>query len=136
MPPTFDLIGVVVADMARALAFYRRLGLDLPSDADTQPHVELTLPGGLRLAFDTEDTIRSFDPSWTPPSGSPRTALAFACDSPAEVDKVYSDLVEAGHHGHLEPWDAFWGQRYAAVTDPDGNHVDLFAPLPAGQPAD
>jgi uncharacterized glyoxalase superfamily protein PhnB len=28
-----------------------------------------------------------------------------------------------------EPWDAFWGQRYAAVGDPDGNLIDLFAPL-------
>jgi catechol 2,3-dioxygenase-like lactoylglutathione lyase family enzyme len=28
-----------------------------------------------------------------------------------------------------EPYDAFWGQRYANVADPDGNAVDLFAPL-------
>ncbi|MFL6036949.1 MAG: glyoxalase, partial [Gaiellaceae bacterium] len=28
-----------------------------------------------------------------------------------------------------EPFDAFWGQRYATVVDPDGNAVDLFAPL-------
>ena len=41
------------------------------------------------------------------------------------------ELVAAGYHGHLEPWDAFWGQRYATVLDPDGNSVDLFAPLPA-----
>jgi uncharacterized glyoxalase superfamily protein PhnB len=27
------------------------------------------------------------------------------------------------------PFDAFWGQRYATVLDPDGNTVDLFAPL-------
>lgn len=26
---------------------------------------------------------------------------------------------------------AFWGQRYAVVRDPDGNDVDLFAPLDA-----
>ena len=31
--------------------------------------------------------------------------------------------------GHKEPWDAFWGQRYASVKDPDGNQIDLFAPL-------
>ena len=33
----------------------------------------------------------------------------------------------------LEPFDAFWGQRYATVLDPDGNAVDLFAPSPASQ---
>lgn len=31
--------------------------------------------------------------------------------------------------GHKAPWDAFWGQRYAVVVDPDGNLVDLFADL-------
>jgi uncharacterized glyoxalase superfamily protein PhnB len=55
--------------------------------------------------------------------------LAFECDSPDEVDQVYSELVGAGYHGHKEPWDAFWGQRYAQLHDPDGNGVDLFAPL-------
>jgi uncharacterized glyoxalase superfamily protein PhnB len=47
------------------------------------------------------------------------------------VDRIYTDLVNAGYEGHLEPWDAFWGQRYATVRDPDGNGVDLFARLPA-----
>jgi catechol 2,3-dioxygenase-like lactoylglutathione lyase family enzyme len=128
MQARLDLIGLAVQDMARSLAFYRQLGLDLPADADTQPHVETTLPGGLRLAWDTVETIRSFDPDWTPPSGSPRVGLAFLCDSPAEVDRAYSELTAQGYEGHKEPWDAFWGQRYAVVHDPDGNGVDLFAP--------
>ena len=129
MAPRFDLIGVVVSDMAATLAFYRRLGLGIPADADAAPHVEHMLPGGLRLAWDTEDTIRSFEPSWTAPAGGHRISLAFVCDSPADVDATYSTLVGAGSKGHLEPWDAFWGQRYASVLDPDGNVVDLFAPL-------
>lgn len=129
MTPRPDLIGLVVADMAASLAFYRLLGLDLPEAADEQPHVEHQLPGGLRLAWDTVETIRSFDPGWTPPTGgSHRMALAFACDSPAAVDATYAQIVAAGHPGHKAPWDAFWGQRYACLLDPDGNGVDLFAP--------
>jgi catechol 2,3-dioxygenase-like lactoylglutathione lyase family enzyme len=128
MAATLKVVEVVVADMARSLAFYRRLGLDVPAGADTEDHVEVALPGGLKLAFDTVETIRSFDPSWSPPSGSPRTGLAFACDSPAEVDKLYGELVAAGYEGHKEPWDAFWGMRYAVLHDPDGNSVDLFCP--------
>ncbi|MEY9965506.1 catechol 2,3-dioxygenase-like lactoylglutathione lyase family enzyme [Streptacidiphilus sp. MAP12-16] len=131
MTPRLDLLGLVVADMAASLAFYRRLGIDLPAEADGEPHVDTTLPGGFRLAWDTVDVIRSFDPGWTPPQGGHRTALAFDCGDPAEVDKVYADLVQAGYPGHKEPWDAFWGMRYAIVHDPDGNAVDLFAPLPA-----
>ena len=129
MTPRFEVIGLVVTDMARSLAFYRHLGLDLPASADVEPHVEVTLPGGMLLAWDTNETIRSFDPSWTPPSGGHGVGLAFVCDSPAEVDAVYAELLAAGYDGHLEPWDAFWGQRYAVVHDPDGNSVDLFAPL-------
>ncbi len=128
----FNVIGLVVADIGKSLAFYRRLGLDLPAEADAEPHVELALPGGLRLAWDTVETIRSFDPEWTPAQGSPRVGLAFRCAEPAEVDRVYAALVGAGYSGHKEPWDAFWGMRYAVVHDPDGNGVDLFANLPAG----
>jgi catechol 2,3-dioxygenase-like lactoylglutathione lyase family enzyme len=129
MTPRLDLIGLVVDDMARSLAFYRRLGMDIPAEADTQAHVEAILPGGLRIAWDTAETIRSFDSSWTPPSGGHRIGLAFACADPADVDTTFSSLRAAGYRGHLDPWDAFWGQRYAVVLDPDGNNVDLFAPL-------
>jgi catechol 2,3-dioxygenase-like lactoylglutathione lyase family enzyme len=128
MKPRPAVIEIVVADMAAALAFYRRLGLEIPPDADTEPHVDVDL-GGMHLAFDTRETILSFNPGWTPPSGGHGMALAFACESPAEVDAAYATLTEAGATGALEPWDAFWGMRYAVVHDPDGNPVDLFAPL-------
>ncbi|MFI1396954.1 VOC family protein [Streptomyces sp. NPDC020681] len=127
MTPRLDAIGLVAADMAASLAFYRRLGLDIPAEADTAPHAEATLPSGLRVLWDTEETIRSFDPSWTPPTGGERLGLAFLCDSPAEVDSVYAELTAAGYQGHLKPWDAVWGQRYAVVLDPDGCGVSLFA---------
>jgi len=124
-------MGLVVSDMAASVAFYRRLGLAFPEDAGNQPHTEAELPGGLRLLLDTEKEVRSFHPAWRPPTGGNRAGLAFRCDSPAEVDSAYEELVEAGYHGELKPWDAFWGQRYAVVHDPDGNGVDLFAPLPS-----
>ncbi|NLU69205.1 VOC family protein [Streptomyces sp. HNM0574] len=144
MTPRFDLIGIVTSDMAASLAFYRRLGLDVPADADGHPHVEATLPGGLRLAWDTDETVRSFQPEWSPGApGSGRISLAFLCADPAEVDSLYRALTGDGYVGHKAPWDAGWGQRYAVVLDPDGNTVDLFAPLaqaamdvPAEEPAD
>src|SRR4051812_26906875 len=105
-----DVVGLVVADMARSLAFYRQLGFDVPAAMDGEPHVEATLPGGLRIAWDTVETIRSFDTAWTPASGGARMGFAFACDDPAAVDATYARLVAAGYDGHLAPWDAFWGQ--------------------------
>jgi len=124
-----SVIGLVVSDMAATLAFYRRLGLDLPDDADARPHVEVEV-GGLRLAFDTEETIRSFDPGYRRPEGAQRISLAFECRSPAEVDAAFAELTGAGYEGALAPWDAVWGMRYAVVHDPDGTPVDLFASLP------
>jgi uncharacterized glyoxalase superfamily protein PhnB len=129
MAPTFNAIGVVVADMAAALDFYRRLGLSIPVEADSEPHAEVELPGGMRLMWDTHELIKSIDPDATLTGGSGRISLAFQCASPAEVDAIYDAMTEAGYHGHKEPWDAFWGQRYAELRDPDGNGVDLYAPL-------
>ncbi len=122
-----DVIGLVITDMAVTLAFYRRLGLEIPAEADSAPHAEVPLPGGLRLTFDTFEVMTSFDPEFTLSSGG--ASLAFLADSPQSVDETYQELMAAGYHGHLAPWDAFWGQRYAQVIDPDGSVVDLFAPL-------
>jgi catechol 2,3-dioxygenase-like lactoylglutathione lyase family enzyme len=133
MTARFDLVGIVVADMARSLAFYRRLGIDIPAELDAEPHVDITLPSGIRLAWDTVEVIRSFDSGFELAAGAGhKLELAFACDDAADVDKVHDDLVAAGYESHLAPWDAFWGQRYAVVHDPDGNTVALFAQLPQG----
>ena len=126
---TLDLVGLIARDMAASLRFYRLVGLDIPVEMDSHGHVEITLPGGLRLAWDNEATIRSFNPAWERPA-TPQPGLAFLCASPAEVDALYQTLVDAGYTGYKAPWDAFWGQRYALVLDPDDHIVDLFAPLP------
>jgi uncharacterized glyoxalase superfamily protein PhnB len=130
--PRFEAIGIVVSDMGRALGFYRQLGLEFPEGAESEGHAEASV-AGIRLMLDTEETVRSFDPDWQPPSGGHRSALAFRCDTPAEVDAAYAMLLENGGTSHKEPWDAFWGMRYAEVKDPDDNVVDLFADLPSGQ---
>ena len=131
MSARFAAIGIVVRDLPASIAFYRHLGLEFPEGAEQSEHghVEAQLPGGLRFMLDTLDVIRSFDPEWREPTGSPRSSLAFEFAAPAEVDRLYRELVDAGYEGHKEPWDAFWGQRYAQIRDPDGNGVDLFAPL-------
>ena len=125
--PTLDAIGFVVDDLHATLRFYRELGLEIP-DQDGG-HVEATLPSGIRVMWDTRDVVTSFDKNWSPPTGGHRAALAFRCKDADEVDAVYAAMTAAGHIGHLAPWDAFWGQRYATLHDPDGNPVDLYAPL-------
>ena len=131
MSPQLDLVGLVVKDMKTALDFYRALGLAIPEGAEKEDHVEFKV-GGLRFAWDTIGVIQSFDPDWKPPAGGHSIGLAFLCASPAEVDETYKYITSLGYERHKAPWDAFWGQRYATVLDPDGNSVDLFAPLSGG----
>jgi uncharacterized glyoxalase superfamily protein PhnB len=77
---------------------------------------------------DTEDVLRNFLPDWQRATGN-QLGMAFACASPAEVDETYARVAAAGFHAEKEPWDAFWGMRYAQLVDPDGVPVDLFAAL-------
>ena len=124
--PALNAIGIVSADPARSIAFYRLLGVDFPEGGGG--HIEATLPNGVRLMLDDEEVIRSFRPDWTRETGN-QLALAFECASPAEVDELYEAVEAAGFDAEKEPWDAFWGQRYAQLRDPDGVPVDLFAAL-------
>ena len=129
MNPKLDLIGIPVRDMANALAFYRELGWEIAAEMDDEGHVEHILPNGLRVAWDTHDLIQSFDPDWQPPAEGHGIGLAFLCESPEAVDELFEQLTDKGYEAHSAPFDAFWGQRYAQIKDPDGNVIDLFAAL-------
>jgi uncharacterized glyoxalase superfamily protein PhnB len=124
-----DAFGIVAGDLARSLAFYRLLGLEFPDGAENEPHTQTTIAGGVRLMFDPVSTIQSFEPDYVHTPGSAGVSLAFGCGTPGEVDSTYRMVVDAGFEGHREPWDAFWGQRYALLIDPDGVRVNLYAPL-------
>jgi catechol 2,3-dioxygenase-like lactoylglutathione lyase family enzyme len=125
--PQLGAIGIVSRDLARSAAFYRLLGVDVPEpDGD---HLDVTLPSGVRLMWDEVALIKKLDPGWSPPAGGHAMSLAFECSSPAEVDETHARVVAAGFDSKTEPYDAFWGQRYATVVDPDGNAVDVFASL-------
>ena len=125
--PSLNAIGIVSSDMAQSIRFYRLVGLDVPETPD-EGHVDASLPSGVRLMLDTEEVVRSFRPDWTRATGN-QISLALECSSPADVDELYARVVAAGFHGEKEPWDAFWGQRYAQLADPDGVPVDLYAAL-------
>jgi uncharacterized glyoxalase superfamily protein PhnB len=125
--PELNALGIAVADMARSIQFYRLVGLDVP-ETPGEGHVDAFLPNGVRLMLDSEEVIRSFMPEWARENGN-QISIALECASPAEVDDVYARVTSAGFEGEKEPWDAFWGQRYALLIDPDGVRVNLYAPL-------
>jgi uncharacterized glyoxalase superfamily protein PhnB len=128
VPAKLAALGVVAQDIPRSVRFYRELGVDVADPGSADDHHEATLPNGLRLMWDTVEMMRKLDPEWQQPQGHP-IVLAFECDSPGDVDATYARITRAGFQGKTEPFDAFWGQRYATLLDPDGNAVDLFAAL-------
>ena len=125
--PVLDQINLVVSDMEATVAFYRRLGLDIP---DTDPafqshHRAAHLPGGIDFDIDSVEFARYWNKGWKSGAG----VIGFKLASREQVDAVYADLTSAGYVGQQEPYDAFWGARYAIVEDPDGNPVGLMGPI-------
>ena len=48
-----------------------------------------------------------------------------------DCDAAFAKMVGAGATPTMPPWDAFWGDRYAQVTDPFGHQWSFSNPLPA-----
>jgi catechol 2,3-dioxygenase-like lactoylglutathione lyase family enzyme len=125
--PILDQINLVVSDMEAAVAFYRRLGLTIPdtNEAFQAHHRSSRLPGGIDLDIDSVEFARHWDKGWRGGTG----VIGFKVASREQVDVVYSDLVSAGYRAQQEPYDAFWGARFAVIEDPDGNAVGLMSPI-------
>jgi len=125
--PILNQLNLVVRDMDATIAFYRRLGLPVQAQPDSE-HVALNLPNGLLVEWDSAEFVPQWDSGWTGRTGG-GIVLGFSVPSREAVDEIYADLTGAGYWGHQPPYDAFWGARYAIVDDPDGNAVGLMSPI-------
>jgi catechol 2,3-dioxygenase-like lactoylglutathione lyase family enzyme len=127
--PTFDQVNLVVSDMAATVAFYRRLGLNIPETTPewTSHHRSAEISGGIDLDFDSAEFAAVWDEGWT--KHTPRPAVFdLAVPTRAAVDDLYRELTDDGYVGEHPPHDAFFGSRYAIVQDPDGNPVGIRSP--------
>jgi catechol 2,3-dioxygenase-like lactoylglutathione lyase family enzyme len=123
-----DAVAVTSRDLAASVAFYRRLGFPFQDPGADAKHVEATPSGGgVRLMIDDADLIR--DLTGEEPRPASHASFALHCGTPGALDEVVAGLRSAGQRIVKEPFDAPWGQRYAVIADPDGYHIDLFAPL-------
>jgi uncharacterized glyoxalase superfamily protein PhnB len=121
--PTFG-ISVVVRDVDASIAFYRTLGVPIPDEANWRSH-HVGIPiDGSALDLDSVEMTKGYDDKWN----ATGVILIIRVPTRDEVDATYKRVVGAGHPGHLEPIDAFWGARYAVVRDPDGNHIGIMSP--------
>ena len=122
----FDAIGIVAEDCERSIRFYRLLGVEFVRAGDSE-HFEAKTSSGIRLLLDSVALIKKFEPNFKRAQGTAGLTLCFKQASRKAVDDLYTVITGEGFKSIKAPWDAFWGQRYACVLDPDGNQIDLFA---------
>ena len=135
--PRLDQINLVCGDAEASLAFYRRLGLDIPDrmiwrTGTGAHHINAGSSPGEGMGLDLDST--AFAPHWN--AGwkgradlAGRVVVGFAVDTRDAVDDLYRDMTGAGYRGLQPPWDAFWGARYAILEDPDGIAVGVMSPV-------
>ena len=119
--PRFTMVVLLVDDLPRSLAFYRRLGVEFPPDADQRTDIQVPLGDEHQLVLTTQ-FVRN-DPDRHPPSGGSRILLEFFVDGNAAVDAKFAELTAAGYRGRREPWLTSFDAYMCMVDDPDGNTV-------------
>jgi catechol 2,3-dioxygenase-like lactoylglutathione lyase family enzyme len=136
--PILDQINLVCGDIDASLAFYRRLGVEIPDDrvwrtATGAHHISAANEAADRvIAFDLDSTAfaQRWNAGWkgrTDLKG--RIVVGFGVATRDDVDNVYRDMTGAGYRGLQKPYDAFWGARYAIIEDPDGIAVGIMSPV-------
>jgi len=130
-----SMLVLEVRDLARSIAFYRDLGLDVPDPPPDRPVVVHRMGSGVSLLL-TTSFAATYDPAWSRPTGGYQQLLEFYVGDDASVDRVWAELVAAGHPARMPPTQTA-GPYAAMVDDPDGNVVLLTSdeaarPTPAG----
>jgi uncharacterized glyoxalase superfamily protein PhnB len=131
---SFQQVNLAVRDIDEAIAVYRLLGLGMPHahewpEGSGAHHVDMTMAGGQRFALDDHTMIAIWHPGFLPRGAAGSPVIGLQLDDRAEVDALTERARTAGHDVAVEPYDAFWGSRYALVVDPDGHHGGLRSPV-------
>ena len=123
------IIGLHVDDLGASLDFYRRIGLDIPTDIDLSSGAfRLRLPTGQIFYWETIAYTVQYFPDYERGTGQRKVALEFGFRTPAEVVEMYNALIAEGYGSFKEPLS--WGSiRFAGVVDPDDNQIALRFPL-------
>jgi len=119
--PRFTMVVLLIEDLPRSLAFYRRLGVVFPPDADQRMDIQVPIGDEHQLVLTTQ--FARNDPDRQTPSGGSRIVLEFFVDGRAAVDAKFVELTEAGYRGRRAPWLTSFDAYMCMVDDPDGNTV-------------
>jgi catechol 2,3-dioxygenase-like lactoylglutathione lyase family enzyme len=136
-PIRIHQVNLVVHDVRASRAFYERLGMDFVHELDpvwAEHHAWAPQSdgsgqtGGLGCDLDLDSTtfVTKWNAGWP---GGRGAVLGFKVETREAVDEVVDVLEADGASVQQRPYDAFWGARYAVVSDPDGNAVGIMSPV-------
>jgi catechol 2,3-dioxygenase-like lactoylglutathione lyase family enzyme len=114
-------VALRVADMERAKAFYRGLGLEVTWDAPDWSYLQSPLTG---------DGVALLSPDYT--AAGPHAA--FHVDDRGALAAIHSQLTDGGHavgpiHDHRDGTASFY------LQDPEGNWLEILYEPPGGIPS-
>ena len=119
--PRFTMVVLLIEDLPRSLAFYRRLGVRFPPDAEQRTDIQVPIGDDHQMVLTTQ--FARNDPDRHPPRGGSRILLEFFVDDDAAVDAKYAELTGAGYRGRRAPWRTSFGAYMCMVDDPDDNTI-------------
>jgi len=138
-----DQINIISGNPDASIAFYRRLGVDIPEDGVWRTPTGIHHVGAsdrpdsataIHLDLDSTAFAQKWNTGWQGRSDlGGRVVIGFKLPTRAAVEELYKSMTGAGHRGLQPPVDAFWGARYAIIEDPDGIAVGLMSPIEAAR---
>ena len=118
-------VNLIVTDLERATEFWHLLGWQ-----STPRHTNaavITFPSGMNLVLHEPPFAQHWDPAYAGPTAG-STVIDINLPSRHAVDESHARLCAAGYANSVEPWDTFFGARYAIICDQDGHRVGLKSP--------
>jgi predicted lactoylglutathione lyase len=128
--PVLRQVNLVVSDLHRAVAFCRMLGWQVEHPGN--PHLEVDTGAGVMLEFDEPASVELWNAGSTGVMPG-ATVVTLSVGTRDEVDAIVRRAVEAGYGCSQQPFDAFWGSRFAIIRDADGNQFGLMSPRDEGK---
>jgi hypothetical protein len=135
--PRIDQINLVLADVGAAARFLADLGIDVPDTMAEwaehhRPVPTVTSAHGSHArqepAFDVDLDSSTFAAHWGGlPRGFVGAVLDVRVDEREEVDRLHDQALTLGARSLKDPYDAFWGSRFATVEAPGPLVVGLMS---------
>jgi predicted enzyme related to lactoylglutathione lyase len=120
----FASLRIITDDLDRLVSFYEQL-TGVTAERPAPPFAELVLPSAT-LAIGHSQTVGLFGAGSARAAANHSVIIEFRVD---DVDAEYARLKALVSDWIQEPTTMPWGNRSVLFRDPDGNLVNLFAPV-------